>query len=48
MIFLVAILSLIFGAFLGALFYVWYVVVKLETHEAYLDDAGGLAWRVRE
>jgi len=45
--FLCGFFLLLFGFLFGALFYVWYVIAKLETHEAYLDD-GCLVWRERE
>lgn len=32
------------GFFLGTLFFVGYIIAKLETHEPYLDD-GRLVWR---
>ena len=44
---IIFVFGLLLGFFLGMLFYVWYVIAKLETHEAYLDE-GRLAWRERE
>jgi len=42
------IFGLLFGFFLGLLFFVWYISAKLETHELCLDGNKCLVWKERE